>query len=496
MIRTIAQAAQLAPRYDLIVVGAGPAGLAAATEAAGHGASTLVLDENDAPGGQIYRAITRVTPKTHGFLGDDYWKGCSLVEAFRSASATYAPRATVWSLVPAAGERRGEGIEVGVSLGGAARLVSARHVILATGALERPMPFPGWTLPGVMTAGAGQIALKSASLVPDGRVVLAGSGPLLYLLASQLLAAGANVAAVLDTTDFARWPRALPRLPDFLRSSYAVKGLKLWLRVLATGRVTHGVTALEAIGEGGVQKLRYRVGRRTREIAADVVLLHQGVVPDVHLAHAAGCALEWNERQLAFQPKLDAEGRTTVAGVSVAGDATLIGGAEAADVSGRLAALAAVASLGLLDAVAKEERAVPLRRALARCLRGRAFLDALYRPRDVFRSPPDDATIVCRCEEVSAGQVRAAIALGVPGPNQLKTFLRCGMGPCQGRLCGLTVTEMMAAARQVSLAEIGTFRLRTPVRPLRLGELAAIPPSPEAVRAVTWGEPVVDDRSS
>src|SRR5258708_29189089 len=154
--------------YNLVVVGAGPAGVAAATLAADLGADTLLLDEQPAPGGQIYRAITETPLRKRDMLGADYWRGAALVDAFQRSGAQYASGATVWSV---SRER-----EIGVSIAGAARLVQAKQVILATGALERPFPIPGWTLPGVMTAGAAQILLKSSGLVARGRIVLAGAG--------------------------------------------------------------------------------------------------------------------------------------------------------------------------------------------------------------------------------------------------------------------------------------------------------------------------------
>ena len=486
-VRRCATAQELDPAYDLVIVGAGAAGLAAAAEAAAHGVRPLVLDEGNGPGGQMYHAITCIDPAAYGvrgtdpgFLGPDYWTGLALTTDFQAGQAGYAPGATVWSL-----EANAAGLEVGVSLGGAARLIQARHVILATGAMERPMPIPGWTLPGVMLAGAGQLALKASGLVPDGQVVLAGCGPLLYLLAAQLLAAGAQVAAVVETTNWGQGAKALPHLPDFLCSPNFPKGLKLMFKLLASARFHRGIDALEATGSDRVQGLRFRSGGHWRELEADLLMLHQGIVPNVNLASAAGCALEWNPLLLAFQPQVDADGRSSIPGISIAGDGAAVAGAAAAVPSGRLATLGALADLGLLDPARKAALQAPLRRALAHAQRGRLFLDTLYRPRDGFRIPTDDQTLVCRCEEVRAGQVRAAIALGVPGPNQLKTFLRCGMGPCQGRLCSLTITEMMAAQRQADPQAIGSFRLRAPVKPLRLGELASIPATPEALLAVT-----------
>jgi len=238
-----------------------------------------------------------------------------------------------------------------------------------------------------------------------------------------------------------------------------------------------------------VERIRFRTGQKWNETDADVVMLHQGVVPDINLASSAGCACAWNERQRSFQPRLDGDGQTTVRGISVAGDGASVGGAALAEVWGRLAALGALADIGVLDQARKAELQRPLRLMVPRLLRGRPFLEILYRPLEAFRIPSDDGTIVCRCEEVRAAQIRSAIALGAPGPNQLKSFLRCGMGPCQGRLCSLTVTEMMAAERKVEPQSIGSFRLRPPVKPISLGELASLLDTPANTMNVT-GSPL------
>lgn len=486
--RTIHDAAQLSPEYDLLVVGAGPSGLSAATEAAAAGASVLVADENLAPGGQIYRAITRNSPEQQDFLGKDYWKGRTITGAFAASPVDYAASATVWSLEAATAP--GGTARLGLTLGGAALMVGARAVILATGAMERPMPVPGWTLPGVMSAGAAQIALKSVSGIPGGRIVLAGCGPLLYLLADQLLRAGADIAVLLDTSEGKQRMAALRHLPDFLRSPYIAKGLSLFLSVRRRIRVISGVTELAVTGQLKADGVAFSRGNGRRQtIAADCVLLHQGIIPGINLASAAGCAIDWNEVQRAFQPRTDRHGRTSLAGVFLAGDGAGIGGAEHAACAGRIAALAVLTDLGLLASAETSLRLAALERQRQVFRRGRVFLDTLYRPARLFLAPPAPETAVCRCEEVRAGTLRQVIGIGVPGPNQLKTFLRCGMGPCQGRMCASTITEIMAAERGVSPAEIGTYRLRAPVKPVKLAELAAMPQTPDAVFAVTGRAP-------
>jgi NADPH-dependent 2,4-dienoyl-CoA reductase/sulfur reductase-like enzyme len=462
----------LAESYDVAVIGAGPAGLAAAATAANAGLSTVLFDEQPGAGGQIYRSISQTPLTDRAVLGESFWKGTALIEALRASGAQYVAGASVWSV--------SRDREIGVSFDGGSHLVRARRIVLCTGALERPFPVPGWTLPGVMTAGAAQILLKSSGIVASGRVVLAGCGPLLWLLAWQYLNAGARIDALLDTTPAANRSRALPHVLSFVFSRYRREGLALVRRVRRDVRVIAGVTALRALGGASVERVAYRRGGEEHELAADTLLLHHGVAPNVNLAMSIGIEHRWSDAQLCWIPVLDRDGTSAIDGIAIAGDGAGIAGGDAARWRGVIAGHAAARALGARVGRREHEAA---RRELVRALRGRAFLDALYRPADAFRQPSGE-TIVCRCEEITARQIDDAVALGCPGPNQMKTFLRCGMGPCQGRLCGLTVTELIAKGRGVPPEAVGYYRLRPPVKPITVGELAALPKTEAAVKAV------------
>jgi octopine oxidase subunit A len=471
----------LRDRYDLAIVGSGPAGLSAATLAAQLGASTIVLDEQREPGGQIYRAITSTPLQDRKTLGEDYWHGESLIEPFRRSGAQYFPGATVWSISPAADDPQVH--EIGLSAAGIAHVTRASAVILATGAQERPFPIPGWTLPGVLGAGGAQVLLKSAGLVPDVPVVIAGCGPLLYLIAWQFLNAGGRIEALLDTTPRGRLGEALPHAWSFLRSPYFAKGLKLLREVRANVRVVRHVTSLRAKGTERLERVCYAVGAEQHAIDASLLLLHQGVVANINLSNAVGCEHEWDPLLHYFRPKLDEWSATTVHNLWIAGDGGGIQGARAAEHRGRIAALAVAHALGQIDTARRDADVQAHRRALERAVAGRRFFDVLYSPPRSFRIPADE-TIACRCEEVTAAQIRAAVAHGCPGPNQMKSFLRCGMGPCQGRMCGLTVVDVIGDARGVDPAEVGYYRLRFPIKPLTLGELASLPQTEASKDAV------------
>ncbi|HEV3426063.1 MAG TPA: FAD-dependent oxidoreductase [Paraburkholderia sp.] len=461
----------VAELIDVAVIGAGPAGLAAATQAARAGLSVVLLDEQEAVGGQIYRAIERSDAPRREILGPDYAAGAALAAAFAGSGARYVPNASVWQVTR---ER-----SVHYLKDGKVGSFEAKRVVLATGALERPFPIPGWTLPGVLTAGAAQILLKSAGEVPTEAPLLVGCGPLLYLLGWQYVRAGVPIRALVDTTRHEdRW-RAKRHLLSALRAwPYLRKGLQL-IRTLREAGVPIYEAADDlrvegAIGEDGserAQALHFSVRGLPQRIEAGVILLHQGVVPNTQFTWSLRASHRWDDAQLCFAPQTDQWGELDVSGIFVAGDGGGIGGAQAAEAQGEVSALAIAAQLGAIDHLTRDRSAaLPLRR-LADARRIRPFLDSLYRPRDENRVPQDEV-LVCRCEEVTAGEVRRIVALGCEGPNQAKSFGRCGMGPCQGRLCGLTVTEVIAAARKVPPETVGYYRIRPPIKPLTLGELA------------------------
>ena len=464
----------MSERIDFLVIGGGPAGMAAAALAAELGLDTLIVDEQDAPGGQIYRGIERAEPRSG--LGADYLAGAPLAAALRASGAAYLPATAVWHVDP-------DGT-VALLSGGTSCTLRARRILVATGAIERPVPIPGWTLPGVMTAGAAQIMLKTAGLVPTGRAVLAGQGPLLWLVAAQLARTDAPPSLILETTPHANYHAAARLLPSALwpaRRALA-KGLGLIREVRRAGiPIVHRVTGLAALGRDKVERVAWNGG----EAPADLLLLHEGVIPNTQISLGLQLDHRWDAGQLCWRPEADEWGATALSTISIAGDGGGIAGAEAAALSGRLAALDAASFLDRIQPAERDRRARPLRRALQRELSIRPFLDALYRPARPLLLPADD-TIVCRCEEVAAGQIRRAARLGAQGPNQAKAFTRCGMGPCQGRICGTIVSQLMADALGEPIAAVGAYRPRAPYKPVTLGALAEAAP-PEGLSEARTG---------
>ncbi|MCA1777424.1 MAG: NAD(P)/FAD-dependent oxidoreductase [Loktanella sp.] len=453
-------------KRDLVVIGAGPAGMAAAAKAAGLGLSVTILDEQPRPGGQIYRDVDRAARVRGDILGKDYSYGASLTAGLRHTAIDHISGAIVWAIE--------DGFRISYTKNGRGAQIGAVRVLLATGALERPMPLPGWTLPGVMTAGAGQILLKQSGMVARD-AVLVGSGPLLYLIAAQMVRAGTPPVAMLETQTQADLIRAMRHLGGALRGwRYLLKGAGLLTEIIRA-RVPRytGATGITVEGEDRAQAVTFTKGGRKQRIPCETVFLHHGVVPNTQAARSLGVTHGWDEEQSCFVPTVDDWGQCDIPGIFIAGDGAGIGGAQAAELAGRLAVLKLAEELGRLSATDRDRQALPLRAALNHELAVRPFLDAAYPP-FAEASSPADSTVVCRCEEVTAGDIRGYAKLGCLGPNQAKAFGRAGMGPCQGRYCGLSVTSLLAEANGQTPDETGYYRIRPPLKPVTLGELAAM----------------------
>ncbi len=448
-------------QFDIAIIGAGPAGLAAAIEATSHGLSVVLLDEQPTIGGQIFRNIAEGGLTDKSILGADYLEGSTLATAFMNCDATYIPSATVWQVEG--------GSAVFYSKDGLAHELQCRNVILCSGAMERPFPIPGWEKAGVMSAGAAQTMLKGNGVVATD-AVFAGTGPLLYLIAAQYLRAGIPIKAILDTTPHANYWHAGKHVTGMLQNiGILKKGLALLDEIKQSDTLfLKKVTALEAIGENGLSQVKYKTKGRWHSVETEHLFLHQGIIPNVNLPMSCGIIHIWDSNQLCWRADCDEFGKTNIDHLYIAGDGAGIGGAKAAIARGRLSALYIASQFGKsVGNLIKYHK-----NCLSKELSFRPFLDALYRPADQFRLPLDDTTLICRCEEITQGDIKGAIALGCMGPNQLKSYTRCGMGPCQGRMCGHSVTEIFAQTTKSAPDAIGYIKIRPPIKPLRLEELA------------------------
>ena len=451
--------------YDIAIIGAGPSGMAAAMRISNHKSKTILFDEQPAPGGQIYRGSDNPILSSAHILGADYAYGSSFLRQFRDSNIEYLPSSTIWQL--------SKDLEIGVSREGRSCLITADHIILASGAIERPFPIPGWTLPGVATIGSAQILLKSSGLVEDNSV-LVGTGPLLYLFANQYLRAGVTIRAIIDTNPRANKWRALKHIPTALKKVDLLNKGWNWMTKLRRSNIPfyNEVHEIKIHGDKQVSSISFKTNKNAEiNIQTEKIFIHQGVVPNVNLPMAAGCDHQWDPLQLCWKPVTKINGETSISGLWIAGDGAGIIGARGSEAAGHITAAAVLEKIGIkqpLKGITEWQKILKDERAF------RPFIDTLFQPCKSLRVPQNDETIVCRCEEITAGEIRKNITLGCIGPNQLKAFCRAGMGACQGRFCGLTVSEMIASERRVSVPEVGYYRLRPPVKPLTLSELASL----------------------
>lgn len=456
-------------KYDAIVIGAGPAGLACSAELANRGLDVAVLDEQASPGGQIYRNITQATPRQHAILGSDYTDGLEVIKAFKEADVDYLPLSRVWQA-----EETGD---VYFSREGASHQLKADYLVLCTGAMERPVPFPGWTLPGVMTCGGMSNLYKDSSLVPTEPVVLAGSGPLLWVVAEHLFALNAPIVAILDTTPLMQVLPAMKHMPRALkRIGFMLKGVKLIADVHLTALkrkvpIRRNVKNLRAEGNDQVEWVKATCGKKEIVYAATTLLVNEGIVPNTSLLRQVGCEHTWDPIQRFWFPKVGLDGRTNLPSVFVAGDGNFVHGAKSAEYKGKLTALTIANEMRRISDAEFEEQAQPVRDMLELDISPRPFIDKMYAPRpDLFGIP--DNTTVCRCEGITAGQIRDMIEAGYTDHNEIKAIIRCGMGPCQGRMCGPAVFELIAEGSNLEPQKIRQHRLRPPIKPVSLQELA------------------------
>lgn len=441
----------------ILVVGAGPAGMAAAATLAEAGLRPMVLDKAPSPGGQGWRAPNPAAAAPLASFDSDGGEPARerFLELARSGRIDWYPGTTVidvtrdrlWALGPS----------------GEVDSTTWSRLVLCPGAIERILPLPGWTLPGVYTLGGAQTALKAQACAVGRRVAFVGTGPLLWLAAAQHLACGVEVAVVADTA----------RLRDGLAAAPALLAdrdrLRLGLRCARILRragvpVLRGVRAAAILGEGRVEAVR--IATRGSELAfpCDAVATSFGLVPQLQLLDLLDVPIRFDSECGTWIAETDPDGRTPVRGIHLAGDAARIRGAAAAALAGELTALALLGDLGRPIDPARLAR---LRRALDRHGRfARALARAFPFPAVLEEAIADD-TIVCRCEGVTAGVLREAVrAFEVDEVNRAKALTRCGMGRCQGRLCGPTMARLVARARGIDLDAVGRLRSQPPVEPL------------------------------
>ncbi len=453
-----------------VIVGAGPAGLRAAQVLVQAGLRPIVIDEAPKPGGQIYRqppeGFARGARQLYGF---EHSKASALHDAAKRMIASdqinYRPNTLVWD----ADDR-----QLYVTCDGKHDAIPYERLILATGATDRVLPFAGWTLPGVYTLGGAQIALKYQGCAIGKRVVLAGTGPLLYLVAYQYCKAGAQVSAVLDTSPF---PTLRQGMQAFAAdASLMAKGVyyMAWLRARGIPMM-HGVAGFEANGLIRVESVRWQQNADSamQTIACDALACGFGLRSENQLASLLGCDFVFDEQDCSWQPQVQPGGQSSRANVYLAGDGMRIGGADMAELTGRQCAYSVLQDLGIS---CDKQQVAQLARRIARGRKTRQCIDRMFAPPAHWLEAADDVLMICRCEEIRVGDIRQMLRDDPhSGLNRMKALSRVGMGRCQGRMCVAGASMLLAHEQGIALSGVERLRNQPPVKPIPIGGAACKP---------------------
>jgi len=461
-------------RADVAVIGAGPAGMAAAIPASESGAQVVVLDEYRRMGGQFFKRAASDFQLQPSQLSAEHAAGERLRTQVADKGVEVLTDTLVWGVFDD---------KVLMLYGdGKSSALQARAIVIATGAYDRPVAFPGWTLPGVMTAGGAQTIARTQWVKPGRRVVIAGAGPFAMPVAQQVVRSGAEIVAIVEATRpfewaahagalWGQWPRFKEAFNYWrsLRGVPVIFGHKI---VRAIGR-----DSVEAVEIAAVDRGWHSIEGSTRRLEADALALAYGFLPNIELADACGCELRWDGFGAAWFVKCDAAMATSVSGVFAAGEITGIAGSAVAMAEGRLAGISAAEHVGTIDAheAARKRRAPADERT--HLMRFADALNELFGPRPGLREGMEDATTVCRCEEVTAGDIRSCVRAGCASVKGIKDWTRAGMGPCQGRVCRSLVAQLVSQETGMALESLQRPRVRPPFKPVPFDAIAQSEPA-------------------
>jgi thioredoxin reductase/bacterioferritin-associated ferredoxin len=455
---------------QLAIVGGGPAGLSAAVEAAQLGVSVIVLDENPRLGGQIYRQpASEFGISDEKKLGKQYRDGKKLLQkvAAFQAEITIWSNTLVWGYF---GEK-----ELAVIRNGRAEILKADQIIIASGTYDRPLPFPGWTLPGVFGAGGVQVLIKSQGVLPGTRFLLAGSGPLQLAVADQLLKAGAEIVAVVEATSTTRMLRYLPRL--LRQPTLVLDGIKYLAKLKLHGVPyihshaiikTSGAEEVNQAVIAAIDKDWQPIAGTEKSFRVDAVCLGYGLVPNTDLTRLCRCVHHYDESLGGWIPEYNERMESSVPGIFVAGDGCGVRGVNMAIQEGRLAGIYAARNLVLIDDATANRSANLVRAKLRGLQKFAGALSELYCLKSGIYVLARNETVICRCEEVDLNRIRKAIGAGADNVDDIKRRTRAGMGYCQGRMCASSILTIAQREAHSNPERLSYLKARSPVKPIPL----------------------------
>jgi thioredoxin reductase len=459
---------------DLIVIGAGPAGISAAITASQHGLKVTLIDEAPIAGGQIYRATPQEwTPNTTGSPDQDLDDGNSLRDSLSKSNITHLTNHVVWAVAP--------GFEVRAVSDSKEIKLTAKKLIVCSGVTERILPFPGWTTPGVIGLAASTNLLKSQQILPSREPVIAGSGPLLYAVANAIIVAGGKPVAIADVGSLFDWVVSLPKL--FAAPALLIRGL-IWRARIFKARITvlHRHHVARVYGDDKVESIELMPidangtplpKKKNIKIKSTSLIVGHGLIPSLEITRLLKAKHVFRAERGGWIPELDAFQRTSVSGLYVAGDCGGISGAKTAALSGTIAGLQASFDSGMITEKIFQDLYAPTESKRNKAERFGKQMGKLMSIRSGLLEGLTPETIVCRCEDITYGQIMDAVNAGAADCNEVKAWTRGGMGPCQGRTCGETIAEIVT--RQVGDRDkAGFFTARVPLRPCTIDALAPV----------------------
>jgi NADPH-dependent 2,4-dienoyl-CoA reductase/sulfur reductase-like enzyme len=460
--------------FDLVIIGGGPAGIAAAATAAKHGLSVALIDERPTLGGQIYK---RVGPgfkvKSAKEVGKDYFLGEKLIAELNGSNVNIFLETLVVAI---------EDSSVVIARNGqSAEKLIYKKLLISPGAYDRPVAFPGWTLPGVITAGAAQSLVKTQRVNPGSRIFFAGSGPLALAFPAQLSGYGANIVGIIEAAPRPGIFKALRILLAIFGNLDLMRDAAKYQFHLISNRIpmnyrriivsANGKDRVESVTHARVDKNWRVIPGTEKTVAVDALCVGYGFFPSVELFRLLGCELEYEESRGGAVVKLDNWGATSVANVFGAGDGTGISGSYVAIARGRLAALKIAAELGKISEKSLSTLAAGYQKTFAQRTKFQSAINNAYEIKSGIYELANNETVICRCESVKLESILPVLESTVD-PSVVKAYTRCGMGLCQGRNCQRQISALLAKKQNIPISQILQATPRFPTKPISLGQIA------------------------
>tara|TARA_Y100001936_G_scaffold58361_1_gene57552 strand:+ start:229 stop:1650 length:1422 start_codon:yes stop_codon:yes gene_type:complete len=448
-------------QYDVIIIGAGPSGVKAALKCSEKGLKVLIIDSNANNGGQIYRAPPKSFIKKGKKSLEENLIQLSFSQKIKENNIDTAYNHTVWQVSP--------GYKIDAFNDDGTIQWNTKKLIIATGTYEKIIPFDGWTTPGVIGLAASTILLKSHQTIPAKKMVLAGNGPLLILVAYYVLKFGGKVDAIIDTSSKFDWITSMFSL--IFNPKNFIQGIS-WITKIIFSRVpifsNSLVTKVNKINDGLLVKIKNIKSNKFTELKTEVLAVGHGLTPSTDISRLLKVKHSYNELKGGWIPKLDKFFRSTMNGLYIVGDGSGISGAIAAEEKGELAAYAILKDSKIIT---DKEFKIYTDKIIKKLNNYEIFAKGIAKLNSTPKSLIDninDNTVICRCEDITKKDVIGAVENGAKNLNQIKSWTRFGMGPCQGRTCQYAIAKVASQHLKCTVEDVGYLTGRTPLRPFPL----------------------------